>query len=261
MQTQEQPATRKEVVFDEQGQTVETLEVAAEEVVEGAEAGAEAAAAAPTPAKYRIGDKEFATQDEALAYATSEISAKDTEAQVADAYRQGIRDAAAHPPGIQPGVTLPAAPAAPPLNTEELYTNPQEFLRKYGEGIKRDVIAETSQQQNLRAQSDQIWSEFTTRHPELADFRSEVETFVDGNVTDVRSIISTKGRPASYDWIATKLKSRFEGYSNALKPKRELPNTSGGASPTQRASGVTPPAPANKLLSFSEQLRTIRKKS
>lgn len=253
--------TRREHVFDENGQTVEVVETLddgdppeTEAVVEGeAEEIPEAAA----PAKYRIGDREFANQDEALAYAQSQVSALSTEAQVSDAYRQGIRDAISQKGAQTEQVTQTPAPA---INAEELYTNPQEFLTKYAEQIKRETIGEVRHAQSAQAQSDQIWREFTDRHPAMADFRGEVEAFVEHNQSDVRGIVATKGKPASYDFIATKLKSRFERYANSLKPVRELPNVSGGASPAQKATSVTSKAPEKKALSFSEQIRSIRKR-
>lgn len=267
MQTQTEQTTRKEVVFDEHGQTVE------EQVVEAPEAGhaqgtdesdpvaeaarAEAAAAAAPTAKYRIGDREFATSDEAIAFAQSNISTLNSEIQVADAYRQGIRDAIANPTGAPPVVT----PPAPVLNTEELYTNPQEFLRKYGDQIKTEVLSTAQQQQNVVQQSNAIWAEFVARHPEMSEFRTEVESFVQLDQANVRAIIQTKGRPASYDFIATKLKSRFEAYANAVKPKRELANTNTATTPNAKGTSVTPPAAAKKPLSFSEQVRSMRKRT
>lgn len=263
-----QANARREVVFDENGQTVEVVEAPEESgapITEESDpvaeaARAEAAAAAPA-AKYRIGDREFTTSDEAIAYAQSQVSTLGTEIQVADAYRQGIRDAIANPSGNAPGVTAPAVPPPPVLNTEELYTNPQEFLRKYGEGIKNEVLSTAQQQQNMRQQSDNIWGEFVQRHPEMSEFRGEVESFVQNDQANVRAIIQTKGRPASYDFIATKLKSRFEAYANAMKPKRDLPNTGVATTPNARGTVVTPPATIKKPLSFSEQVRSMRKRT
>ena len=209
--------------------------------------------------KYRIGEKTFVTQDEALEYAQSQVSALETEQQVADAYRQGMREAMQTAPGVAESVTH-SQPAQNSLDTEELYTNPQAFLDKFATKIKTETRSEIEQRDSLKAQSDQIWREFTERHPALSDFRNEVETFVQGDVNAVRAIIVTKGKPASYDYIATKLKSRFETYANAVKPKRELPNGSVGASPSSKANGVTPKEPTKKILSFAEQIRTIRKK-
>lgn len=252
----------RENTFDENGQTIDDGSGAdeADPIAEAAKAEALAATAAASAKKYRIGDREFATQDEALTYAQSQVTTLETETQVADAYRQGIRDAMANPQGGAQNVTLPIEPPKPEIDPQEMYTNPEQFLQKFATKIKNDTIGELSQTQNLKAQSDQIWNEFTYRHPELADFRTEVEQYVQSDTQAVRSIIATKGRPSSYDYIATKIKSRFESYATALKPKRELPNGGGGASPGGGNQTVTPPAPAKKALSFSQQVASIRKK-
>lgn len=257
MQTQNEtpvPATIRENVFDENGVTVESREVQPGETVDEV---IEDAPAAPAH-KFRIGDRTFATQDEAIAFANQSV---ELEQQKADAYAQGVLDAANRGGNPNPNVTPPVASTEPPLNTEELYTNPQAFLDKFANKIKTETRTELSQAETMKAQSDQIWREFTERHPALADFRNEVEQFVQADTANVRAIIGSRGRPASYDYIATKLKSRFEGYASALKPKRELPNNSGGASPTQAAAGgVTPKESGKKALSFSEQIRSIRKR-
>lgn len=247
----------EENVFDESGQTVAVAAAAAEET-EVVETDVEAAApeAAPEPGRtYRIGEKTFTNQDEALAYAQT----LEAERQVLDAYQQGLRDSAsAAVPGAQ-NVTQPA-PAAPELNTEELYTNPQEFLRKYGNQIKSEAQAAIDAKLAQQAADEQIWREFTDRHPMLADFRSEVENFVAQNQADVMALVRTKGRPAALDHVAVQMKSRFARYADAVKTKRELPNTGSAAPQAARAGGVTPKPSAEKPLSFAEQIRSMKKR-
>lgn len=265
MQTTEQ---KKEVFFDESGNTIDEAEAVVEDVVEESvtdsddtgEIEQEAApAAAETGRKFKIGNKEFATAEEALAYAENHVSTLETENQIADAYRQGLKDAIANAPAQAQSVT-PEPEPQPEFNTEELYTDPQAFLSKFANKVKTETQAELDQRQAIKEQSDAIWREFTERHPNLADFRSEVESIVNENTTKVRAIIGTKGRPAAYDWISTHLMSRFERYANTLKPKRTLPNTTGGSSPTTKVSGVTQTKQTKKPLSFAEQIRSIRKR-
>lgn len=265
---QQTTQTQKTATFDDQGNTIEETEIVQEENAAeplgsqpepGSEDGNGKELAQGSPGKYRIGDKTFATQDEALEYAQSQVSALTTEQQIADAYRQGMREALSQPTQTAENV-IPQTPAQPELNTEELYTNPQAFLDKFSRKIKTEAQAELDQRNAVQRESDQIWREFTERHPALADFRTEVENFVAGQTTEVRAIIATKGRPAGYDWVATKLKSRFEAYANAVKPKRELPNGSGGVTQSTKSGDVTPKTPAKKPLSFSEQIRSIRKR-
>lgn len=242
----------KEVVFDEHGNTMEGGELEADPVADAARAAAEGGEPVVEAAKFRIGDREFSTETEALAFAQSQI-------EVDNAYQQGVRDAASQFQPAGGGVTPSPAVASTVDNVEELYTNPQEFLKKYATKIKSETIGEFNQTQSLKQQSDSIWREFTDRHPALADFRQEVEGFVQMHNPEVRALIQTKGRTASYDFIATKLRSRFEAYAGALKPKRELPNGGAGASPTQKGASVTPKPQEKKPLSFAEQVRSIRK--
>lgn len=265
---------QKVKVFDESGNTVEEIieetaapesaaetdEVEAEasaepdEIVAEPEQEAEITAAAPT--KYKIGKRNFATQAEALAYAESQVRELETEAQLAEAYRQGIADGTVRTPAPE---NVTPAPAKPTIDPEKLYTNPQEFLAEYKEQIIQETRTALDQRAAVDAQSNQLWNEFTVQHPELSEFRGEVEAFVDTHQTEVRAVVGTKGRPAAYDYIAMKLKSRFEGYASALKPKRVLPNGAGGASPTQKGVGVTPKAAPKKVSTFYDQLRSIRK--
>lgn len=244
------PQAAVERVFDEHGNTVEEVVAPAT----GGEAGR--TEVTETVPKFRIGEREFGTEAEALAFAQSELSTLQTEQQVADAYRQGIRDAVTQPIAPAPSVT----PPKPAVDMTKFYENPQEFLDQRDAQVKAAVLQEVRQHSSLQAESDRIWREFTDRHPALADFRSEVEAFVTGEQATVRAIIGTKGRPASYDYIATKLKSDWEKKAAALKPRRELSNNAGGPSPTQRAASITPPAPAKKAETFTEQLNKIRKR-
>lgn len=253
MQTQESETQTppRENIFDLDGSTVETREAGAPPSVDN-----------PPPApKFKIGDREFATEKEAIEFAQSHVSTLETEKQVTDAYRQGIRDAMTQAPPVAPGVTPPPPVIVPELDATKLYENPQAFLSDFAKKIKTETVNEFQQQQNVQQESNRIWNEFSGRHPQLADFRNEIEGFVAQNQTDVRSIIAVKGKDAAYDYIATKVKSRFNSYAEALKPKRELPNKTETTPPSDRETPpVTPPKDKKNPSSFAEQLRSIRKR-
>jgi len=249
METQEAQETEtQENTFDEHGQTVETQTVEGEETVESEEQ------TETTGEKYRIGDQEFATQKEALAYAQQ----LEADKQVSNAYQQGLRDALNQAPQEHQSVT--PTENEDEDSTEELFTDPKNYLKRYAERIKQETRAEFDHRDQVRTQSNQIWQEFTDRHPMLADFRAEVEEFVEKNADEVKALIASKGRPAGYDHIATKMKSRFSKYASALNPGRELPNTTTTGVPTSKTDSVTPKKVPQKALSFYEQVRKIRKR-
>lgn len=258
MQTQETKQAEK--FFDENGNDIAAEEVgieAQEGEVEAATEEVEGSDEVPAqqPQKYRIGDREFTTQEEAIAFAQSHLTTIETERQVADAYRAGLREALVHNAPVQQSVT----PPKPAFNTEELYTNPEEFLGKFARQIKEETRAELDQVSNVRAESDRIWSEFTQKHPMLADFRSDVEDYVEKNLMTVQSVIATKGRPAAYDYVATQLKARAAAIAGAGKPVRALPNGGTMAAPASKQPNVTKKPVEQKPVSMAEQIRNLKK--
>lgn len=257
MATQEQieNTATKTAVFGDDGSTVVEYTddggngaEAETQSAEGEAVQAEPSQAAPAPAKYRIGDREFASQEEMISYVAS------LEGET-NAYRQGLV--------TQHGqATPPADIVTPPpqYNTEELYTNPQEFLAKFAADIKREAVGTVSAQQAQRDQDNAVWSEFVSTHPMMADFRSEVEEFTARNTSEVQAIAKVRGRKAAFDHVATKVRANFQRYAKALQPQRELPNSGAASAPATRASAaVTQKTEVKKPLSFADQVRSIRK--
>jgi len=252
----------KEVVFDDNGNDLppgtsqfEEADDSPAEVPDATEPDAEAPAPA---AKYRIGDREFATQEEALAFANSQVSTLETERQLSDAYRQGIQDAVQHV-NTQQSVT-PPAPAEPEFDEQLYYENPAAFLKKYGQQIAQQVTSQVHGQLSEKELSNKIWNDFAARHPELADYRDEVEQTAAKHLAELKLVNSTKGQTAGFDYVALKVKSNFERYANAVKPHKQLPNSRQSAGTPGQSSSVTPKTTAKKPLSMAEQIRSIKPK-
>lgn len=244
----------------EQAEDLNTEE-AAEEETETQES--EEGAGGGNAPKYIIGDKTFATQAEALAYAQQNLAALEREREILDAYRQGMTDASQQSGQGASGAT--EEPAEDPLladfDEDEFYTNPKEALKKVAARVREQALTE---QQRLIAQRDQdaqVWAEFTADHPEMADYRAEVTSFVQSHAQEVSAIANTKGRKAAYAFVAGKLKEQFSRYAKALGPRKVL-SRGGAPSPAGQgtgAKGVTPKGGAKKPLSMAEQIRSIRK--
>jgi hypothetical protein len=249
--------TQRERVFGENGETVEdTGEVDQTEAVEAVEAeepeGEALAADETAQHKYRIGDKTFQTQAEALTYAESQVQSTSE----VDAYRQVLREAISQVPrseNVTPQVNQEE-------NTEELYTNPNEYLRKRDERIKAEVFQQLQQSQASNDADNRIWREFTDRHPDLHDFREEITTLTGKIQPEVVAISRSKGQVAAYDYVATKFKAHAERITQALKPKRTLSNNSSGAPVGTKVEKVTSKVDSKKPLSFSDQIRNMRKR-
>lgn len=210
--------------------------------------------------KYKIGSKTFKTVAEATAYAESQISALETDRQVTDAYRQGIRDAISQ--------SQPAPAQTEPeddFDESEYYANPRDFLKKFAAKVETRVLGTVQQTAAQAAQAEAVWRDFGDRHPMYADkeFRGEIEGIANQHADTLKVIIATKGKDAAYDYCALKLKEKIDRYVQASKPSRKLSNASSGASPTPKGGGqggVTPKPAAKKPETFHEQIMKIRKK-
>ncbi len=238
----------------------ETEEEETEEPAEGEEETPAEGDEPETPApavkgKYRIGDKYFNTEAEALAFANS----RETEHTAIDAYRQGIRDAAnLNNPGAS--VTPPEDDGGIPFDEEAYLADPAGYMRKRDALLINKAAETINTQSSIKEQGNRIWNEFAGRHPELSEFRPETESFVSQNKDEIQAIIRTKGQAAAYDFIALSMKANFRKYQTLGKPQRTLPNGGGGASPTAPGRGVTPKAPKEKIMTFAEQIRQRRVK-
>lgn len=253
--------------FDEQGQTIDPSKTqqANTAVVEPADesavdpAAVDPAANEATEGRYQIGDKFFATLEEAHAYATSQIESSSTDDQITDAYRQGILDASRQTTAPQ-NVTQPAESTDDDFNEDEYYAQPKEFLAKYAQRIKQETQQEIEKRQSVQAQSDQVWREFTERHPALADYRQEAESFVNQNLATVRKLFQTKGKAVGYDYMALELKKQFSRYAQALKPSRPLSNAKTQSPQASQSASVTQEKPVKKPMTMSEQIRSIKRR-
>lgn len=246
----------REVVFDENGNTVETVE--APQALETQDTPEDAQDGADTPApegKFRIGDQTFQTEAEALAFAQAQVAALEAEKQVSDAYQQGLRDAALKAAPQTQNVT----PPPPAIDTEKFYTNPQEFLTEFAQKVKNETLQTVEQTAAERNADEQVWRDFTHAHPMFADFRNEVEFFTRQHAKTVQGIAATKGQKAAFDYVATQMKVQFNKYAEATKPVRELPNTRAAGPTGAKGGNVTPPATKEKPMNFMEQVRSIRK--
>lgn len=249
----QQEEQQKERVFGIDGNTVEEPETETAELAEAEPEAAVEPEAEPKeePGKWRIGDKTFATQAEALTYAESQVQS----ASELDAYRQVLRETLSAVPRAQ-NVTQEVP--QDDFNAEEIYTNPAEFLRKYGERIKTETLAQMQQSQASVEADNRIWREFTDRHPDLTEFRDEITALASRIQPEVHAIAQTKGQASAYDYVATKFKAHVMRLNSALGPKRTLKQAATPTPTGSPAQSVTPKATAKKPLSMAEQIRQIR---
>jgi hypothetical protein len=236
---------------------VQTTNEETEEVPAAAEEtpGAEGAASDPAPEEpaeeIQIGDKSFATQAEALAYAQSALRESEHQRSVVEAYNAGL---------VERGGAQAPAPAAQPQaeNWEEkFYANPKATLAELKEEIRREVLGTVAGQ----TEDQKMWAEFNRLHPDLDGFQEDVSAVLNRYDKEIRAIASTKGKEQAMSFLAQKTRAKFEDYAERRKPKRELPNGAGGKLPSSQTN-VTKISKDNseKPLSFIDQVRQNKSK-
>lgn len=211
----------------------------------------EEAAAEPEqkePAKFRIKGRDFATQEEAWAFAEEEMAKVDA----ADALRQGIElgmKAAGGNPAPQPVVPAEAQEIDP-----EYYTNPQAYF------IKREAQTIAKAQQAIRAEQqraqthEQTWSKFYTDYPDLTSAQEFVELTRQQNWGTLEHM---QVEPA-LKLLAEKTRAKLKPIIEARMPKTVLPKVAAAATPGG-AQQVTSQKTPSKPLSFVEQQRNLKK--
>ena len=209
----------------------------------------------PKEAAIKIGDKEFATQKEAFDYANGQIDDMERERQITNAYQQGILDVQGQAP-VQQNVTPVPVPQATEDFDQKFYENPQKYLNEHADKIRtqtRDEIMKEVNQQNKRTE---LWTEFYSKFPDLANKKDLVETTLNAN-WDVLGTMQDAQK--AMDMLGGKVRTRLTQFAEDLLPKQELPNTQGDASPGGQMN-VTPKKSEDKPVDFISQLNQANSK-
>lgn len=228
-------------------------EVSAEEadqIMAGATPGAASQGEIPkAEPKVKIGDREFATSEEAWSYAQE----LEREKLAADAFRHGLETAQQ----VQLGNPQPAqaAPEESDSFDVEFYANPKEFLKKYGENIKSQVKTELEQQQSLKQKNDETWKQFYSDYPDLVSAQKLVQITLSENFDRLRHV-NTK---VALKEIADKVREERKRLVADLLPGTELKQVKQTASPGG-GHEVTRPQAEDKALSLVQQFRNIKRK-
>lgn len=231
-------------------------------VLAGGEASAERAVGrSPAGPAYEIDGRAFNSEKEAIDWLLTQKNDLERERLIADAYRSGIQDAA--------GRLSPDIPQVPQQEDEDpdwetrYYQDPKAALAERERKAEERILRKIQQQQSAAQAEREVWDKFCASHPDLADFRSDVETVANSpeNIQIVQALARTKGEQAAIDYVAQKTRAKFQAYMRASQQRTVLPRSTVGASPTGAADrNVTLQQKSEKPLSFAEELRQFKKK-
>lgn len=210
------------------------------------------------PAKFRIGDKEFATQDEAFEYA-NKIAIDKVQT---DAFAEGQKatlDALTPKEEVKVKTLLDEV-------EEELFVNPKAALEKLQNGIaelidKKAEERETKQrvEQQRKEATEKMYKDFYAENQDIADFPELVEFVTQKHWDEVGKMPVKQGLAR----VAEETRKMIKKSRESAAPQRELSSkpatvAGGGSTPAPIAtSNSTPQSP----LDFISQVNKHRKRT
>lgn len=216
----------------------------------GPDPAEEQAAAAPAKAAaIRIMDKEFASQEEAFAYA-NELAQKEL---VNDAFRHGLEVAQKS----QSGNPAPAQEREEEIPPEIMYD--PKLLARYisdkADAAKESAKRELAQQSEVKRRNDDTWTKFYNDYPDLLKAQDLVQVELN---KDWNRLANMDTGPA-LKILAEKVRGRVQDMLADKLPGRELSQAKRTASPGSHTE-VTRKGQTEKELSFVDQMRQANKK-
>lgn len=207
----------------------------------------------PKKPKYRLAGREFDTQEEAFAYAEELDRQSAIREAETNAYRQAI-----HAQQIAQNPAQSVTPEPEDDFDAKFYENPKEYLKRMAEEVRQQTREEVLRTVEDRSEEEKLWSEFFGENPDLSGFRRDCEMVLEDHKEQIAALAQTRGKKAASDYLAQKTRAKFQQWADAQKPRREIPNTTRGAS-QGAAQSVTPRQQDEKPMSFFDQMRTISK--
>lgn len=239
-------------------ETTEELETSEASETEGtSDSAGDAEGDAAADSAVEIDGIKFKNEKDALEWALENRQQLANERAVAEAYRTGIQDSLAqHAPANAKPIPKPDD-----ITEEEFYQNPIEALKKVKKAAKDEARAEIDARDFQSKADRQVWEEFSVLHPDLSDFKTDVELIANSaeHLPILQALVRTKGPKAGYDYVAQKTRAKFQAYNDAVKTKTVLARGSGATpSPAGGARNVTSQPKQEKTMSMREQLNQHR---
>jgi len=218
----------------------------------------EALAPAPsTEGTVEVDGQTFVNEGEALKYLQGRYGELQAEGAITEARVQGMQEAMQYQ--ATPSAPAPVEPV-PEVDMDKFYENPTQFLLDRDSAIEQRLMSKVQATQAQTQQDAQVWTNFTAKHPDLADFQGDVEA-VAAQHRDAVAALAKRDMSKAMDYVAMKTREKFQRYAEALKPTRTLSNAKPtavqGGNPT--VSTAPQKGQEDNSLDFVSQLRNMRK--
>jgi hypothetical protein len=212
----------------------------------------------PVPTPFEVDGQRFATESDAFEFLKGQYGKVQTDNMITEARLQGIQEASQF--GAMHAPAAPAPEAEPVIDMDKFYEDPGKFLLERDAAIEQRLMSKVSEKQSAAQRDAEAWSSFTASYPELADFKSDVEAVAVDHGTEVR-MLAAKDQKKAMEYVAFKVKEKFQRYAEVMKPTRVLSNTRVdapvGSNPIVTPAQNTPQS--TEGLDMISQMRNMRK--
>jgi len=206
-----------------------------------------------------VDGQKFANESVALKYLQGKYGETKTEAMITEARLQGMQEAYSHIPQSQQA----QAPVEPEddFDQDKYYEDPVGYTKAREAKLEAKLLARLNAQQTQSQQEAQVWGRFANQYPDLADFKPDVDAIAQEHGETVR-MLAKRDEKKAMDYVAMKVREKFQRYVEALKPTKVLTNAKGGPSfgGNQPVTSQQNQPVADNNLDFTAQLRSIRKR-
>jgi hypothetical protein len=218
---------------------------------------------APEPAPegtVEVEGQKFATEADAFEFLKGQYGNIKTEQMISEARLQGMQEAMQYTPqGAIPQAVAPEA--VPEIDMDKFYENPGKYMAERDAAIEERLMGKVGAQQAQAQRDAQVWGDFTSAHPDLADFRQDVEAVAESH-RDTVMMLAKRDNKKAMDFVALKVREKFQRYAEVMKPTRTLSNAKvqsiQGSNPGVTSAQNVPGD--SEGLDMISQMRKMRKK-
>lgn len=206
---------------------------------------------------FEYDGQKFASEKEAFEYLKGKHGELKSTSMLDEARLQGMQEAFSYAP--QQTTQPVEEPAIPTADMDQFYVNPGKYLADRDQATEDRVMQKVNANQTKLQRDTEVWHNFTNAYPDLADFRADVEGVADQYGNEVRMLASRDEKKAM-DFVAMKVREKFQKYVDVMKPTKTLSNTKSGPSTggNQVVTPVEKEPEDTKGLDMVSQMRTMR---
>lgn len=205
------------------------------------------------PQEFKIGEKTFASVEEALAYAEETQAAKAKAQQESEALKAAILEQRKAEQGSESEKSESESKFS-----DLLFEDPEKAIELIQAKTKEDVLNEVFRAHQQQKNEDFFWNQLYTNYPRLKGREDLVQAILEQNWERLKPLPLDQSLPLIHE-LAIK---RAKLYAELVSPQTQMPAGQAITAPTQTVTLKEPDIKdkTGDVLDFTSQMRQLRKK-